>query len=749
MEIRRSSGALNEYFPESHFCATPDGRGNENICPENEVMSPVASKRSRKDGKLNLRKSLAWNPAFSSEEGVLDSTELSVISDSVTKRSSRHLSKTNVESSSMTEFGNFSKRPPLNNLEENYSSKEHGIRMSRSSNKRAANLFSISETSKHDRPQMSMTLIKTPSTKGITRNVPKLDAACLMLEKEKTAKVQIEKDTSILRLNSCPSYSNRSQRRMSCSASTGMAFIVKEKAQNFRGLPAAPIHARQSTLRMPSSHGRLEKEKTAKPLFEKDPILLKLNSCPSSSTESPMETTCSGSAGIFYSNSQQTFNVPGLPPAPIQAKPSALRMPSPSLGFFQQKMVTSSHSTQLHRTSQLPISNTPSLRKLVNLKRMAPSKPPVAQTERQPRKDFEAHTNMEIKQFNKKGMISSNGYGRSNRPSDVAEEIMTNCLSVSHNRDVKTRETLLWKPYNGRTTEREFTDENCSESQICCKPWTEGGGMIGNVQHFNGFENTSDSSQYSVGAIATEICPTSSEMHFPQNLDESNLKPLYVDAPVMNSELVMQKDAGDETFAETSLEKLQCISAVCGASEEELSQNGNEHFHKPSKDSTEEGGVQNGNEHFHKTISQVQQTVPGKSQTREVHANSLPDVQLAAAEECQPQNDLQLCELRSETSSVEENGLMPAKKASLDNLKQDTSLLKPHLSAVPYSEEWLSAIEAFGEDILEVKTGTVQNSPPDKGIPEHGPWSPVRRKAQDVGPFDCTKYTIKPLPLEE
>ncbi|PKU84268.1 hypothetical protein MA16_Dca002781 [Dendrobium catenatum] len=721
MEIRRSSGTLNEYFPESHFCATPDVRGNENICPENEVMSPVASKRSRKDGKLNLRKSLAWNPAFFTEEGVLDSAELSVISDSVTRRSSRLLSKTNGESSSMTEFNNSSKRPPLNNLEENFLSKEHAIRMSRSSNKRAANLFSITETSKHDGLQMSMTLIKTPSTKGITGNVPKLDAACLMLEKEKKAKVQIEQDTSILKLNSCPSYSNRSQRRMSCSAHTGMTFVVKENAQNFRGLPPAPIHAKQSTLKMPSSQVRLEKEKAAKPLFEKDPILLKLNSCPSPSTESTMETTSSGSAGIFFSSSQQTFNVPGLPPAPIQARPSALRMPSPSLGFFQQKMVTSSHSTQLHRTSQLPISKAQSLRKLVNLKRMAPSKPPMAQTERQTRKegsnlaisDFEAHANMEIKQFNKKGMISSNACGRSNCLSDAAEEITTNCLSVSLNMDVKTRETLLGKPYNGRTMERELTDENCSQSQISCNPRTEGGGMIGNVQHFNGFESTSDSSQYSVGTIATEICPTSSEMHFPQNLDESNLKPLYVHAPVMNSELVMHKDAGDETFADTSLETLESISAVCGASEEELSQNGNEHFQKLNEDSTEEGGVQNGNEHFHNTISQVQQTIPG---------NSLSDVQLAASEECQSQNDLQLCELRNETSSVEENGLMPVKRVSLDNLKQENTLLKPHLSAVPYSEEWLSAIEAFGE---------------------------VKRKAQDVGPFDCTKYTTKPFPLEE
>lgn len=66
------AGPFNEHFPESHCCATPDGRGNENICPADKVKLPVVvSKRSGKGGRLNLRKSLAWNPAFFTEEGDL------------------------------------------------------------------------------------------------------------------------------------------------------------------------------------------------------------------------------------------------------------------------------------------------------------------------------------------------------------------------------------------------------------------------------------------------------------------------------------------------------------------------------------------------------------------------------------------------------------------------------------------------------------------------------------------------------
>ncbi|CAD6243642.1 unnamed protein product [Miscanthus lutarioriparius] len=70
------------------------------------------------------------------------------------------------------------------------------------------------------------------------------------------------------------------------------------------------------------------------------------------------------------------------------------------------------------------------------------------------------------------------------------------------------------------------------------------------------------------------------------------------------------------------------------------------------------------------------------------------------------------------------------------------TILKDHLkNLVPFTEEWLAVMEAHGQEVLEQKTGAVQNSPPDKTAPEPSPWSPVKRKAQDVGPFDCTKFS--------
>ncbi|XP_023749216.1 uncharacterized protein LOC111897489 [Lactuca sativa] len=78
-------------------------------------------------------------------------------------------------------------------------------------------------------------------------------------------------------------------------------------------------------------------------------------------------------------------------------------------------------------------------------------------------------------------------------------------------------------------------------------------------------------------------------------------------------------------------------------------------------------------------------------------------------------------------------------KKSNNIKRQDNKSLV--VDAVPFSDEWLAAIEAAGEEILTMKCGAVQHSPPDKSIPERNPWSPVKNKANQIGPYDCTKYT--------
>ncbi|MCD7454182.1 hypothetical protein HAX54_023896 [Datura stramonium] len=73
-------------------------------------------------------------------------------------------------------------------------------------------------------------------------------------------------------------------------------------------------------------------------------------------------------------------------------------------------------------------------------------------------------------------------------------------------------------------------------------------------------------------------------------------------------------------------------------------------------------------------------------------------------------------------------------------LKKGNLLILPPRDAVPFSDEWLAAMEAAGEDILAMKGGAVQNSPQEKSLPEPSPWSPVKKKNNQLGPFDCTKF---------
>ncbi|XVE79098.1 hypothetical protein DITRI_Ditri14bG0030300 [Diplodiscus trichospermus] len=105
-------------------------------------------------------------------------------------------------------------------------------------------------------------------------------------------------------------------------------------------------------------------------------------------------------------------------------------------------------------------------------------------------------------------------------------------------------------------------------------------------------------------------------------------------------------------------------------------------------------------------------------------------------------------ELNNAVIPVEANGRTTTSFDKTGNdKKQEAPVVKPPPNAVPFSDEWLAAIEAAGEEILTLKSGAVQNSPKDKSVPDPGPWSPVRRKNnQGIGPFDCTKFTNANIP---
>ncbi|XP_057449061.1 uncharacterized protein LOC130740460 isoform X2 [Lotus japonicus] len=105
-----------------------------------------------------------------------------------------------------------------------------------------------------------------------------------------------------------------------------------------------------------------------------------------------------------------------------------------------------------------------------------------------------------------------------------------------------------------------------------------------------------------------------------------------------------------------------------------------------------------------------------------------------------PNTDMQH-QTKGDISIAEDSNKMIQLPKSTIKSKQEVPALKPPPNAAPFSDEWLAALEAAGEEILTMKSGAVQNSPPHKPQHEPSPWSPVRRKSQAIGPFDCTKVT--------
>ncbi|KAJ8559562.1 hypothetical protein K7X08_003620 [Anisodus acutangulus] len=100
----------------------------------------------------------------------------------------------------------------------------------------------------------------------------------------------------------------------------------------------------------------------------------------------------------------------------------------------------------------------------------------------------------------------------------------------------------------------------------------------------------------------------------------------------------------------------------------------------------------------------------------------------------------ELCHGLEDTQQcTNDNTISPVKNTD-SCMKKGNLLILPPRDAVPFSDEWLAAMEAAGEDILTMKGGAVQNSPQEKSLPEPNPWSPVKKKNNQLGPFDCTKF---------
>ncbi|XP_010238833.1 uncharacterized protein LOC104584814 isoform X1 [Brachypodium distachyon] len=826
----------------------------ENICHDQEnstlrAEGTVSTKRKKKLGGFNLRKSIAWNPAFFTEEGVLDNTELSVLSGSQMKPSrSPGPGVGGATASPFCRFGRSGSASVLKEVAED--SRGKLFVKYRTAENKGRKLFSPAKTSDSDelagtqdkRSARSIQKCIPRSPAGYaTKKVPNLSATAQMLRTPKKSQPSIPVVPT------------------SASSSRNVSKLSKM-------LPPVKTERRPRVdgLQLKSKIKPTSSTKSFGPNIEKDVV--------PAVTAIHEEASGSRKCESFSTYSQNKPSSSAGVPTSTFAKPSALRMPSPSVGFFAQGK-PSVNISQGNAKSSLA-GNTSSL-----------SKPPRYRQPEDPKSRLwhAPVSTGDTAQGNSKNCFTGNTSSllkppRYKQPDDfksrhyLTKELPTNCPAT------------LKPPVHPVTNESTLNTLDSSlpglqHANVCSGKESSSKGIITysaklrntntepmrNVNCFSGGSGASSlplSSEQNVvpnslsDALQVEgrgiinrtepiedsdyvkaICPSNIEPADDSCSREAKLSSSCIssqvrtlDDPKCQSKLdncasvaidMEMSLAGETAVAVSLLEdnnhtpgpdflcdfdsckqystegstlKETVESPVCADGVEQC---GNSIDIKPAlvdsttdlhgslcneerPTSSEEPGTDGGVEldvdssHVGEEVQlligcecdgdyrctkcpPMEPTTPmpradfGDSievtidSNTEVH-DSFPVEELhVLSEEPNTEDDM---ELDTNELSAPEDASPKGKNKSVKKSGKNT-IIKDHLKQlVPFTEEWLAAMEACGEEVLEQKSGAVQNSPTDKAVPEPNPWSPVKRKAQDVGPFDCTKYS-KTVPASD
>ncbi|CAL4904671.1 unnamed protein product [Urochloa decumbens] len=487
------------------------------------------------------------------------------------------------------------------------------------------------------------------------------------------------------------------------------------------------------------------------------------------------------------------------------AKPSALRMPSPSLGFFTQESAHLSHGNSAKRMGRCCVENTSSVVKPPRYKQPEDPKCGIHLTK----------------------PLSTNCTAVSNLVLPVIRESNPNTLVAPEKESSSTFITSTYSAKSGNASSQESPDVNCLLAV-----------NVATVQPGNPAKN--DAARNSTPAVCSDathverkdiskqigpftnsyplkdVCPSTIEP-----VEDSSLKSTWpltkpflggTSSPSSNfsqvcssSDLTCQSKsesgsceaiylgnsyAGETPLAISLSEGESCIpgldfsqgfdshnhrniecttlmesvkSTVCvnqtpcrGSSKGQTpaladcnSDFGDSLCNEAKRASSKEPNADSGTELETNNASAVKQT-PSLHQHNHSYRSTEPSpMKLEAPTHCvDRQHALSVEPNMEDKMALDTDKLSAPEGASqIENIKaldrsRANTILKDHLKdLVPFTEEWLAVMEARGQEVLEQKTGAVQNSPPDKTAPEPSPWSPVKRKAQDVGPFDCTKYS--------
>ncbi|CAL9176467.1 unnamed protein product [Musa hybrid cultivar] len=834
-------------------CKSPKDMSNkENISTIEEDGLDVSTfckvesmqKRSKKSGRCNLRKSLAWNQAFLTEEGVLDPLELSILGGSSMKQKESVLSVINGQLSPLLGFHKSDVTTPCDAVGQKTIGKMHV--QSGGRKLKDCNLIGKFDASIQEEQQELMVSGVISTSKRSTKSVPRLPAASsypftfLFQKKYRVASSNAANPTSkIPKFMPTKSHAASLTPTSRGDISTPRDFTLDQRAtmvytEQNSSVRCFPSNMRnQSACAQSSKSSAVNSHRPLVPLMERGVNGFSLTSDSSASKVVQGTIISCNSSKESSSYPSKAYHAAGGALAPGHAKPSALRMPSPSLGFFQQGK-RPSYCPQPQVNVQPPRPTIPCIRaskiRPTGESRLLPTSTWQKSLKGLPAPESFAGTIISSKMENSLVAISlpsSNGnvvhpstrenvskmqrdkmaIGASGRLSDSqtsGQQALKRYRSLIDDDFAHPQVLSSGNPEHNVDKEVPFVSSSVlkmnnkllvHESRLSVVPLKVN---IPEDVHHTCLPTKINHASETELSEASSLCKLNADVldEGASELDNKAKRPLseytgWVAHAVSeqgglaarNSNSLPDLEVGiSSRFVEFSAltksplrwSKTKVVgSGSCSSSEsgcslaQETCAVDDSEIHHVTRISSEEtmSSLTSSKEHIAGSDFISNTEVDCSAQNTGIHVekanlgmNNLAAIVSSLPEDPQPTastdskcHDFRVCFDNKDPINLKEEGtLVPngSKNDQKDRVQQDITHLKHHLNAVPFTDEWLAAIEAFGEEILELKTGPVQNSPPDKTLPKPGPWSPVKRKAQDVGPFDCTKHSTNLSPSD-
>ncbi|KAG0533798.1 hypothetical protein BDA96_04G223900 [Sorghum bicolor] len=700
-----------------------------------------------KPGGFNMRKSIAWNPAFFTEEGVLDNSELSVLTGSQLKANRSPGSGASSIMSSSWQSGRYGNTYVRKEAAEN----SHGKLPARyhRAESQGRKLFSSAKTPQRDQQKESAGTQNRSSARSIQICTPRVPAGSMQKKVPNSS-------ASTAQMSRIPKQSRPSPPKV--PRSTSSATNSLESHKKIAPVKAVLVH------RVTGLPTRLKINSVSSgPSIEKDamPAVTAIRE------EASVSVKCKKNLSHPQINPSNPFDST----ASKFAKPSALRMPSPSVGFFNQEKAFVSHGdTAKRNVGRCFSSNTSVLDKPPRYRQSEESRPHLTK------------------------QLSTNCTAASTLVPPVTRESNLKSLVIPEKESLsKVTTTYLEKPGNINNQARPKADFSLSGTGATTTPQPmnlEKNDDAGNsvpvvyneTSHVEGRGSIREIEPLDNSNSLEAICSSTTEPvedSFPLQASYSSTKPIVgsklspscISSEVCSSsELSCQGKSDSDSSAAIDLENSNVGETALGASlsKDQLPHCGSLRDEMPTladshsdlNDSScdeaklalsEEPNTEGDMELETNSTLDVKETLlldVGCGHIHNYRTTDCSPMKLEAPTPCVERQHALLVEPNIEEKMVLDTDRLSAiqdaphieKNKAPD--RSANTILKDHLkNLVPFTEEWLAVMEARGQEVLEQKTGAVQNSPPDKTAPEPSPWSPVKRKAQDVGPFDCTKFS--------